>query len=326
MDSKVTVGVPVYNGMPFLKETIDSLLQQSVADFAILVINDGSTDATAEYLNSLRNRRLRVIHQNNQGLTTTLNRMLQEIDTPWIVRQDADDISLPGRMASLQRFISQHPDAGMFYSKAVHYQNGKMLMQLQTTVSTPQGLRALTQAGHLLSICHSSVAFHRQRLMAVGGYRFNLHVEDYDMYWRMALAHDIRFIPEVLVGARTGSRGISGTNIDQQSLNLLWIQYLLISRLKDRSPLPYDEAQERLRALATDDLAAYRLNMRKCLDAIGERKYLNAARFTLRAAAFSPRVFMRRLFRMVSGTEHFVVGQDPHLFEVYRGLLWPSSL
>lgn len=324
MKTSFTIGVPVYNGMPYLKETIESLITQSYPDFRILVINDGSKDASAEYLASLRDPRLRIVHQENQGLTATLNRMLQEIDTPWLVRQDADDISLPDRMVYLRRAIDQFPDAGMVYSKAVHYQDGRQLMQLQTTVAPPQGLRSLTQAGHLLSICHSSIALCRRKLLDLGGYRFNLHVEDYDMYWRMALAHDIHFIPETLVAARTGSRGISGTNIERQALNVLWVQYLLMSHLKQQPPRSYDQVQQQLRLLMTSNLISYRLNMRKCLDAIGERRFLSAARYTVRAAASSPPTFLRRLVRMVSGSEEFVLGLDPKLFDAHEALLWPA--
>ncbi len=72
----LTVGIPVYNGMPFLPEAVDSILSQAFDDYELLVINDGSTDGSWEYLKSLRNQRLRLISQENRGLTTTLNRML----------------------------------------------------------------------------------------------------------------------------------------------------------------------------------------------------------------------------------------------------------
>ena len=80
--SLVTVGLPVYNAMPFLPETIDSLLQQTCADFEVLAIDDGSTDDSLDYLMSIQDSRFKVISQPNAGLTNTLNRMLAEVETP----------------------------------------------------------------------------------------------------------------------------------------------------------------------------------------------------------------------------------------------------
>jgi glycosyltransferase involved in cell wall biosynthesis len=114
MTPKFTIGIPVNNGMPFLPETIESVLKQSYTDFEILVINDGSQDGSWEYLSSLRDSRLRLISQHNRGLTTTLNRMLEESRTPWLVRLDADDIACADRLAHIARAAKQHPEAGMF--------------------------------------------------------------------------------------------------------------------------------------------------------------------------------------------------------------------
>src|SRR5437868_13596098 len=101
MHPQFTVGIPVFNGMPYLPEAVQSVLRQSYPHFTLLVINDGSTDGSLEYLNGVRDSRLRVISQSNQGLTPTLNRLLREADTPWLVRLDADDVALPNRLALL---------------------------------------------------------------------------------------------------------------------------------------------------------------------------------------------------------------------------------
>ena len=84
---QITVGIPVYNGMPYLPESVESILRQDYNDFEILIINDGSTDDSVDYLHSLRDPRLRILHQENRGLTATLNRMLSEATTPWLARR-----------------------------------------------------------------------------------------------------------------------------------------------------------------------------------------------------------------------------------------------
>ena len=93
----LTLGLPVYNSMPYLKEAVESVLAQTYTNFKILAIVDDCQDGSVEYMNSVRDPRLRIIRQPKSGLTPTLNRMLREIDTPWLVRQDTDDISYPGR-------------------------------------------------------------------------------------------------------------------------------------------------------------------------------------------------------------------------------------
>jgi hypothetical protein len=321
----MTIGVPVYNGMPYLKETMESLFRQTFADFKILVINDGSKDGSLEYLRSLKDPRLKIVSQDNRGLTSTLNRMLREIDTPWLVRQDADDISLPDRMAVLNEWVMSYPDAGLVYSRASHYQDDRLLVDLQASSGTPEELRNLTRAGHLLSICHSAVAINARKLLDIGGYRFDLYVEDYDMYWRMALATDLRYIPKVLVGARTGSRGLSGTNIGRQQLSMLWVQYLLMSEILRMEPLDYPEAIKSLEPLMTPGMIEYRLHMRQCLDSIGERKTIDASIHLLHAAIASPRLFGQRISNFFRRRGSFVLGIDPAVFKWKKKDLWPNA-
>ena len=118
--TQLTVGIPVFNAMPYLRESIQSILHQTYSDFVILAINDGSTDGSLEYLESIRDRRLRILNHSNRGLTATLNRMLSEAETPWLVRFDADDIAYPDRLATIEH-IERHPDAGMFGPLADYY-------------------------------------------------------------------------------------------------------------------------------------------------------------------------------------------------------------
>src|SRR6266702_4430193 len=77
-----TVGIPVHNGMAYLPESLQSILQQTYPHFEVVVINDGSTDDSLQYLKSIRDPRLRVISQPNQGISVALNRALEEARTP----------------------------------------------------------------------------------------------------------------------------------------------------------------------------------------------------------------------------------------------------
>src|ERR1019366_5743598 len=123
---KLTVGIPVFNAIPYLPENIESILRQSYSDFEILIINDGSTDGSREYLRSVRDPRLRIVDQENRGLTATLNRMLAEVRTPWLARHDADDVAYPHRLTRAVDYISRYSESGMFYSLAEYYPAGSV--------------------------------------------------------------------------------------------------------------------------------------------------------------------------------------------------------
>src|SRR5215467_560082 len=220
--------------MPFLPEAVESLLHQTVSDFDILAIVDGADDGSLDYLHTISDPRLRVIYQSNRGLAATLNRMLDETRTGWLVRQDADDISYPTRIERIQKFIWQSPDAAMFHSLAEYYPPEHSLGLFRCSRGSPEELRKVVQSGYLLSICHPSVALNVEKTLTVGGYRNIPHAEDADLWWRIALRYDVHLIPEILIGFRQSESSISSQNAYVQELHGLYIQYLLLSHLSGR--------------------------------------------------------------------------------------------
>ena len=110
----VTVLMPVYNGAAFLSEALESMFCQSLQDFELLVIDDGSTDATATILAACSDSRLRVVrNQLNLGLVATLNKGLDIARGELVARMDADDVALPARLESQMQFLSRHPEIGI---------------------------------------------------------------------------------------------------------------------------------------------------------------------------------------------------------------------
>lgn len=320
--SLLTVGIPVYNAMQFLPDTISSLISQSYVDFDILIINDGSTDDSADYLNSLTGPRIQVIHQENLGLTTTLNRMLNLVRTPWLVRQDADDVAYPDRIKKTIEWINRYPDAGMFYSLADYCARKGGVGSFRTTVAEPEVLRAITRAGYTLSICHPTVCLNVEKTLKLGGYRFDLHVEDIDLWWRMALEYDVRLIPDVLLGVRHNSGSISQSNLKVQSINSLYIQYLLISHLWDQDPSPYEEITHIIEAFLDLNHLKFRERMRQANIALGSGKWFGAALGMANAFTASPSSFAKRLTYEFSANKSVVNGIDPLLFAFKGNELW----
>jgi glycosyltransferase involved in cell wall biosynthesis len=112
---KVSVVMPALNAEKFVSEAIDSILGQTLGDLEFIIINDGSTDGTAEILESyrLRNPRISVHTQNNSGVATAMNVGCQLARGKYIARMDADDISLPQRLAKQVAYLSQHAEMGI---------------------------------------------------------------------------------------------------------------------------------------------------------------------------------------------------------------------
>lgn len=320
---QITVGIPVFNGMPYLPESLESILRQSHSDFDILVVNDGSTDESSQYLRSIRDSRLRVVEQENRGLTATLNRMLHVVNTPWLARHDADDVAYPHRLARAVESINEYPGAGMFYTLAEYYPAGS-LGKYRITKGNPGEIRKIVRSGNLPAICHSTVTLNVERIRAVGGYRFDLHVEDTDLWWRTALHYDIRFIPEVLTGYRQILQSVTSVNIERQALNVLYVQYLLISHLWKRKPLAYEEACGPLRQLVNPRRIKFRNYLRAANIELGRGNKSMAVMQATGAFLTSPESFMRRVWDECSAGRTISLGESTALFKKYENILWPD--
>lgn len=104
----VSVILPVYNGEKYLAEAIESILFQTYSNIELIVIDDGSTDASSSIVNhylSLHTKKMKIIRQENAGLVGALNRGLQECTGAFIARMDQDDISYPERIQKQVEFL-----------------------------------------------------------------------------------------------------------------------------------------------------------------------------------------------------------------------------
>jgi len=111
---KVSVLMSVYNGEDHVLEAVDSVLRQTFTDFEFIIVDDGSTDKSAEIIKSFTDKRIRLVHnENNIGLTRSLNKGLELATGEYIARMDADDISLPHRLKTQTNFMDTHPETGI---------------------------------------------------------------------------------------------------------------------------------------------------------------------------------------------------------------------
>lgn len=326
----ITIGLPVYNAMPYLPEAMESLFAQQHSNFEILAIVDGATDGSLECLRSFAaarstGPRLRILTQGNQGITATLNRMLRECRTPWLVRQDSDDISHPNRIARLLSAIQAAPSAGMFYSLANYHPRGRAVGTFRCTRGTPLQLREIVRDGYLLSICHPTVALNVEKTLSLGGYRIGLHNEDADLWWRMALEQEIHCIPEELVGFRQNASSVSARNLAEQMVAALYVQYLLLSHLTRQTPQPLAAIHSRLKILLSSKKLRAKERLREFNIRLAQKNYLRAAGALAASAAVSPAHLLGRLRdEFVSSTSGSPImnGIRPQLFFQHKEALW----
>jgi glycosyltransferase involved in cell wall biosynthesis len=107
----VSIIIPCYNTERFVEEAIQSALDQKSVPVEVIVVNDGSTDRSPEILNHIQDSRLRVIHQENRGLSGARNRGLSEANGEWIVFLDADDLLKPDALLQHLKILENHPEA-----------------------------------------------------------------------------------------------------------------------------------------------------------------------------------------------------------------------
>lgn len=316
-----TVGIPVRSGMPWLRASIESLLAQTCSDFEVLIILDGPDPESLAYLRTIRQLRLRIIERPAQGLVATLNNLLSECRTPWLVRQDADDIAYPQRIQKLREALHANPSAGMLCSRARYYSDSRAIGRFRSSHGSAAALRRTVQGGRLLSFCHSSVALRVETALMAGGYRSIPLAEDADLWWRMALLCDIHSIPEVLTGFRQNQSSVSALHHDQQQIAGFYVQYLLLSTLWGLTPRPFPEVRDSLAELVPQRWSRAKRLLRNGNIALGDNRILPALAHFAGACAVDPLHLLRRVRdeftpRLLSN------GLPPEIFWRKRQCLW----
>jgi hypothetical protein len=307
--------------MRWLPEAMESLFRQSVHDFAIVAVVDGATDGSLGYLRSVRDERLRVLEQPNAGVTATLNRILRETRTAWLVRQDADDVSYPRRIERIIEAIHRHPDAGLIYSLADYHPRELCAGKFRCSRGTPQELRSIVESGYLLSICHSTVAINVEKALAVGGYRMDIHAEDADLWWRMARNFEVHCIPEALVGFRQNDASVSTRNAEKQQLAGLYVQYLLLSELWRLTPRPMADVACTLLEFLRPAHVGAKASLREFNMCLAERDPLRGVAALARAAWQSPGYVSGRIFDEFHPAA-VANGVEPRLYLERKEALW----
>ncbi len=206
-ENKLTIGLPVYDAMPYLPEAVDSILGQTHKEFEFLIINDGSNDGSAEYLATIKDKRVKVLHQENKGLGATLNRIIELCQTKYIARMDADDIALPERLERQLAFMEAHPEVLMLGTQIMFLCNKNTVRHIVAPLDHDGIVRALTQ-GRVAAICHPTIMCRTDAARHVGGYRIRVVGEELDFFLRMSEMGQVANLPDVLLHYRINADSV----------------------------------------------------------------------------------------------------------------------
>jgi hypothetical protein len=207
---KVSVVMPAYNAALYLDEAVTSILNPTFRDFEFIIINDGSTDDTVSILDKYEksDSRIRVHHQENQGMIAALNRGCRLARGKYIARMDADDIALPGRFERQLEYMERHPQIGIL-GTWIHNvdENGSV----KGTWCPPTNSKMLKWTNFFgVCVSHPSVLVRREVMERVNYYRSDAaHGEDVDLWLRASAITDFGNVPEILCKYRTWSGGSS---------------------------------------------------------------------------------------------------------------------
>jgi GT2 family glycosyltransferase len=250
----ITVAMSVYNGEPFLAESVESVLAQTFADFEFLVLDDGSSDESratiARYAKA--DSRIRPILRENRGLIASLNQLLAEARAPLIARMDADDVCRPERFERQIAFLADHPDHGVIGSWSEDIDEQSRSIQTEACEGEDQPvtheafLAAIESGGPLL--CHPAVMYRADVVRAAGGYHAAFrHCEDLDLWLRLATRTKMANIPERLLRYRRSSSQVSIRHSTEQTIGSVVSRAAYRERIAGR-PDP-TETLERLPAI-----------------------------------------------------------------------------
>jgi glycosyltransferase involved in cell wall biosynthesis len=215
---RVTVLMSVFNGEKYLREAIDSILNQTFKDFEFLIINDCSTDGTAEILGSYHDPRIRIVYnEENIGLTKSLNKGLKLAKGEYIARMDADDISLPERLQKQVEFLDTHPEIGVL---------GTWIQWIDESSKSSRIIHPPTAPGVIgwflifeNCVAHPSVMMRADVIKQLGFYNVEaIHAQDYDLWVRANFITRIANIPDTLLQLRVWEGSISSRQAQTQEM------------------------------------------------------------------------------------------------------------
>jgi glycosyltransferase involved in cell wall biosynthesis len=198
---KVAVVIAAYNAERFIRETLESVFTQTLQDFEIIVVDDGSTDGTQDVLSSIDDPRLTVIRQKNQGVSAARNAGLAVAQAPYIFFLDADDLLTSHALSRMVSTLDDNPDRVASFGHHIKIAEDGSDLSMGSyirwkLVPADDTLRQLIAKNF---IC-GAICVRTEAARAAGGFDHTLRLgEDWEFWCRLALLGDFAAMPDDIV-------------------------------------------------------------------------------------------------------------------------------
>jgi glycosyltransferase involved in cell wall biosynthesis len=242
-DPAISVLMPVYNALPFLRAAVESILGQDFGAFEFLIIDDRSNDGSFAVLEEYARRdpRIRLSrHEHNTGHTRALNEGLGVARGEFLARMDADDMAMPRRFGLQVKFLRDHPDHVGVGARILLVDEQNMPLCEMCEELTHEEIDAANLRAGGAAINHPSAMVRTASLRAIGGYREETFpAEDLDLWLRLAETGRLANLPQVLTRYRVHSKSISHSRAVHQRAK--WRQVSVEAR--KRRGYPQDQLE-----------------------------------------------------------------------------------
>lgn len=302
----VSVILPVYNGMPYLPEAVDSILEQSLKDLELIVVDDGSTDDTAQYLKGRDDPRVTVLHQARSGQGAARNRALSRCRSSFVALMDGDDVSMPHRLERQVEFLTRRPEVGAVGSRFAYLgPSGRSAFSPPLPSDHERIFSDLLQLRHAL--CHGTMVVRTGLFRSIGGYRIAGCGEDWDVMLRLGERSKLANLDDVLYLYRLHDESTNARALHETRLRFRHSALCARQRAEGIPETPWEEflpahARRSRWSRWKDDLDGYALAQYRgaLYDLLGSRRFRGLTRLAW-AGLCSPGRTKERLARALRG-------------------------
>ena len=234
--AQVDVVMSVYNMARFLPAALASIRNQTVADIRIIIVDDGSTDATATIIAEAQEADGRIVHlhQTNGGIVSAVTRGVRLCTAPFIARHDGDDISRPDRFERQLAYLRAHPDCVAVSGLSRHIDEHGAPTGTTSSVKDMTLVDEFALPAREPYISQPFLMMRRDVCEATGGYRLLTVAEDTDLYWRMSRVGRLHVMPEILGDYRMHAGSISSRSVVAGRRMAAWTQMSALSAQRAR--------------------------------------------------------------------------------------------
>ena len=194
----VSVIIPTFNRLGKIQRAVDSVLRQSFKDFELIVVDDGSTDKTLDWLKQCQDPKLTIIESKHSGVAHARNLGVQKAHGEWLCFLDSDDVWHRHKLSEQIRFHANHPGILISQTDDVWIRNSVRVNKMKKHEVRDGDI--FEPSLKLCLICCSSVMIQKKLFFEVGGFDENLPTcEDYDLWIRILAKHPVGFVSKKLV-------------------------------------------------------------------------------------------------------------------------------